>query len=178
MLSHCCTQSTEVSAIYTLPWLEGMPRLFCFGESKIVFLSKSSVRFGFHRISPRELLSPFLGKTVSVDGIVTKCTESWRNNLNITSWSCLCFACQVRAFVQRLPRRPISARPPGMFNHISRFEQRPNFLLPVGNLSCANIETLPHPKECRQAQHTLQGCSKPNMNLREILWLFLWVILY
>ena len=49
-----------------------MPRLFCFGESKIVFLSKSSVRFGFHRISPRELLSPFLGKTVSVDGIVTK----------------------------------------------------------------------------------------------------------
>ena len=49
----------------------------------------------------------------------------------------------------------------------------PNFLLPVGNLSCANIETLPHPKECRQAQHTLQGCSKPNMNLREILWLFL-----
>lgn len=85
MLSHCCTQSTEVSAKYTLPWLEGMPRLFCFGESKIVFSSKSSVRFGFHRISPRELLSPFLGKTVSVDGIVTKCTESWRNNLNITN---------------------------------------------------------------------------------------------
>ena len=31
-------------------------------------------RFGFHRISPRELLSPFLGKIVNVEGIVTKCT--------------------------------------------------------------------------------------------------------
>jgi DNA replicative helicase MCM subunit Mcm2 (Cdc46/Mcm family) len=31
-------------------------------------------RFGFHRISPRELLSPFLGKIVNVEGIITKCT--------------------------------------------------------------------------------------------------------
>mmetsp|Transcript_16226 Transcript_16226/g.39584 ORF Transcript_16226/g.39584 Transcript_16226/m.39584 type:complete len:550 (-) Transcript_16226:943-2592(-) len=30
--------------------------------------------FGFHRISPRELLSPFLGKIVNVEGIVTKCS--------------------------------------------------------------------------------------------------------
>ena len=30
--------------------------------------------FGFHRVSPRELLSPFLGKIVNVEGIVTKCS--------------------------------------------------------------------------------------------------------
>jgi len=30
--------------------------------------------FGLHRISPRELLSPFLGKVISMDGIVTKCS--------------------------------------------------------------------------------------------------------
>jgi len=30
--------------------------------------------FGYHRISPRELLSPFLGKIVSVEGVVTKCS--------------------------------------------------------------------------------------------------------
>ena len=31
--------------------------------------------FGYHRISPRELLSPFLGKIVSVEGVVTKCAS-------------------------------------------------------------------------------------------------------
>ncbi|KAG0582460.1 hypothetical protein KC19_3G061700 [Ceratodon purpureus] len=30
--------------------------------------------FGFHRLTPRELLSPFLGTLVSVEGIVTKCS--------------------------------------------------------------------------------------------------------
>jgi DNA replication licensing factor MCM3 len=30
-------------------------------------------QFGFHRVSPRELLSPFLGTLVSVEGIITKC---------------------------------------------------------------------------------------------------------
>ena len=29
--------------------------------------------FGFHRVSPRELLSGFLGTLVQVEGIVTKC---------------------------------------------------------------------------------------------------------
>lgn len=29
--------------------------------------------FGFHRLTPRELLSPFLSTMVSVEGIVTKC---------------------------------------------------------------------------------------------------------
>ncbi|KAL2651198.1 hypothetical protein R1flu_019326 [Riccia fluitans] len=31
-------------------------------------------QFGFHRVTPRELLSPFLGALVSVEGIVTKCS--------------------------------------------------------------------------------------------------------
>lgn len=31
-------------------------------------------QFGFHRVTPRELLSPFLGKLVQVEGIVTKCS--------------------------------------------------------------------------------------------------------
>ena len=31
-------------------------------------------QFGFHRVSPRELLSPFLGTLVQVEGIVTKCS--------------------------------------------------------------------------------------------------------
>ncbi|CAM6127854.1 unnamed protein product [Calypogeia fissa] len=31
-------------------------------------------QFGFHRVSPRELLSPFLGTLVSVEGIITKCS--------------------------------------------------------------------------------------------------------
>lgn len=30
-------------------------------------------QFGFHRVTPRELLSPFLGALVSVEGIITKC---------------------------------------------------------------------------------------------------------
>ncbi|GLJ15710.1 hypothetical protein SUGI_0258600 [Cryptomeria japonica] len=30
--------------------------------------------FGFHKLTPRELLSPFLGTMVSVEGIVTKCS--------------------------------------------------------------------------------------------------------
>ena len=39
--------------------------------------------FGFHRVSPRELLSGFLGTLVQVEGIVTKCaceghaTSAW-----------------------------------------------------------------------------------------------------
>jgi len=32
--------------------------------------------FGFHRLTPRELLSPFLGTLVSVEGIVTKCKNT------------------------------------------------------------------------------------------------------
>jgi DNA replication licensing factor MCM3 len=32
--------------------------------------------FGFHRVSPRELLSGFLGTLVQVEGIVTKCACS------------------------------------------------------------------------------------------------------
>lgn len=31
-------------------------------------------QFGFHKLTPRELLSPFLGSLVSVEGIVTKCS--------------------------------------------------------------------------------------------------------
>ncbi|KAG6552874.1 hypothetical protein Mapa_005529 [Marchantia paleacea] len=31
-------------------------------------------QFGFHRVTPRELLSPFLGALVSVEGIITKCS--------------------------------------------------------------------------------------------------------
>jgi len=31
-------------------------------------------QFGFHKLTPRELLSPFLGSMVSVEGIVTKCS--------------------------------------------------------------------------------------------------------
>ncbi len=31
--------------------------------------------FGFHRVSPRELLSGFLGTLVQVEGIVTKCAR-------------------------------------------------------------------------------------------------------
>lgn len=34
-------------------------------------------QFGFHRLTPRELLSPFLGTLVSVEGIVTKCMCSY-----------------------------------------------------------------------------------------------------
>jgi DNA replication licensing factor MCM3 len=30
-------------------------------------------QFGFHKLTPRELLSPFLGTMVCVEGIVTKC---------------------------------------------------------------------------------------------------------
>ncbi|GLJ36566.1 hypothetical protein SUGI_0734990 [Cryptomeria japonica] len=30
--------------------------------------------FGFHKLTPEELLSPFLGTMVSVEGIITKCS--------------------------------------------------------------------------------------------------------
>jgi DNA replication licensing factor MCM3 len=32
--------------------------------------------FGFHRVSPRDLLSGFLGTLVQVEGIVTKCAHT------------------------------------------------------------------------------------------------------
>jgi len=32
--------------------------------------------FGFHRVSPRELLSPLMSKLVCLEGIVTKCTSN------------------------------------------------------------------------------------------------------
>jgi len=40
--------------------------------------------FGFHRLSPRELLSGFLGTLVQVEGIVTKCAcaAPWSHSLS------------------------------------------------------------------------------------------------
>mmetsp|Transcript_7966 Transcript_7966/g.29120 ORF Transcript_7966/g.29120 Transcript_7966/m.29120 type:complete len:741 (-) Transcript_7966:407-2629(-) len=46
------------------------PKYLSEGDIRITFTGG----FGFHRISPRELLSPFLGKIVNVEGIVTKCS--------------------------------------------------------------------------------------------------------
>ena len=44
------------------------------GEEEEVLLGFEG-SFGFHRLTPRELLSPFLSALVSVEGIVTKCKQ-------------------------------------------------------------------------------------------------------
>lgn len=45
--------------------------------------------FGFHRLTPRELLSPFLSTLVSVEGIVTKCEH---RKPSLTEFSSKCRA--------------------------------------------------------------------------------------
>ena len=35
-------------------------------------------QFGFHKVSPRELLSPFIGTLVCIEGIITKCKSEFQ----------------------------------------------------------------------------------------------------